>query len=374
MCLPPARPAALATIDFVTGMKGRMTAEGSARYAARQPEAGRLGFYRTAQGLRVSSLGLGTYLGATSEEASLAYQHAMIEAWRGGINVFDTAINYRGQASERDLGGALLALAEAGTMARDEVLLCSKAGFLTPGAAPVEALRDGDVVGGMHSMAPEFLEDQISRSLANLGLETLDVFYLHNPETQLRFVSGQEFERRLAAAFQCCERMCRQGRIAHYGVATWNGLRLKPGQPERLSLPRLLELARLAGGEEHHFRFVQLPLNLGMPEAFTLPHDQEKGEGANVLECAVRAGVTVMASAPMLQGRLTAGLPKQVRAKWPHLPSDALFSLEFARSTPGVSVTLAGMGRAEHVCENLALKQWRPVDDERYLRLFERED
>ena len=55
--------------------------------------------------------------------------------------------------------------------------------------------------GGMHSMQPDFLADQIDRSRANLGLETIDIFYLHNPETQLGFVNREEFERRIRLAF-----------------------------------------------------------------------------------------------------------------------------------------------------------------------------
>jgi aryl-alcohol dehydrogenase-like predicted oxidoreductase len=349
-----------------------MTVEGSARFASRRQGAAGRGFYRTAQGMTVSSLGLGTYLGDPGEAGSAAYQEAIREAARGGINVFDTAINYRGQASERDLGAALRALADEGSIARDEILICTKAGFLTPGAVPEGLLERGGAAGRIHSMAPDFIEDQVSRSLANLGVQTIDVFYLHNPETQLRFAAEAEFEARLWAAFERCERLCERGWFVNYGVATWSGLRLREGHAERLSLPRLMELARDAGGEDHHFRFVQLPLSLAMPEAFALPHAKAGGEDVSVLECAARSGVTVVTSAPMLQGRLASGLPPELRAKRPEASSDALLALEFARSTPGVTVTLAGMGRAEHVRENLGLMNCEPMGVEQYLRLFER--
>lgn len=348
-----------------------MTESGSSRFVARHGDAAAAGFYREARGLRLSTLGLGTYLGGVDEAASRDYREAIRAAARGGVNVFDTAINYRAQRSERDLGEALKDLILAGAVARDEVLICTKAGFLTPGAVSPGVLREGDVVGGVHSIAPDFIEDQLGRSLENLGLETVDVFYLHNPETQLRFVNRSEFERRVAAAFERCEEMRRRGWLEQYGVATWSGLRVKEGHEERLSLPRLAEIARSACGENHHFRFAQLPLNLAMPEAFTMPHACADGESLNVLECAGRAGVTVAASAPMLQGRLASGLPEQLRLKWRQSGSDALLALQFARSIPGVAVALAGMGRVEHVRENLELRRMRPMDAGECSRLFD---
>src|SRR2546429_6472970 len=42
-----------------------------------------------------------------------------------------------------------------------------------------------DLAAGSHCMAPKFLKDQLGRSLKNLRVECLDVYYLHNPETQL---------------------------------------------------------------------------------------------------------------------------------------------------------------------------------------------
>ena len=79
-------------------------------------------------------------------------------------------------------------------------MISTKGGFLTPGAVP-QFLKPEDVVGGMHSMAPDFLADQVDRSRANLGVDTIDVYYLHNPETQLGFVSRDEFDRRIGRAF-----------------------------------------------------------------------------------------------------------------------------------------------------------------------------
>lgn len=354
-------------------IEGHATGAGTGRLMARQALPAAAGFYRETQGLLVSSLGIGTYLGDASAEQDRAYEAAIRQAIGLGVNVIDTAINYRGQQSERNAGAALRALLAAGEAARDEILVCTKAGFLTPGAFPADKVRAGDVVGEVHCMAPGYLEDQIERSRGNLGVETIDVFYIHNPETQLRFIDRAEFDRRMLEAFTCLERLCAQGRLRCYGTATWSGYRLKPDHSERLDLTRLLGLAREAGGAEHRFKFLQLPVNLAMPEAFTWPYETRNGEALSLLELARENGLAVAASAPILQGRLARGIPQNLRAFFPGVRTDAQFSLQFARSTPGVTVALAGMSGAAHVEENLELRQLPPAALERYLELFRRE-
>jgi aryl-alcohol dehydrogenase-like predicted oxidoreductase len=242
---------------------GYATVEGTARFAGRFPAHN--AFYRSIiEDLRVSSLGLGTYLGGLDAATDNSYADAVKTALRGGINFIDSAINYRHQRSELAIGAALRELVNLSEVQRDEIVVCTKAGFLTPNAVPAW-LPPEAVVGRMHSMAPDFLADQIDRSRANLGLDTIDVFYLHNPETQLNFVSREEFDNRIRQAFARLEELAAQHRIRFYGTATWDGYR----EAGSLDLPRIVELAREAGGKNHHFRFVQLPFNLGMVEAFT---------------------------------------------------------------------------------------------------------
>ena len=115
---------------------GRATPSGTARYTARF--AGNQ-FYRFAAGLSVSSLGLGTYLGGLDERVDHAYTEAGATAVRGGVNFLDSAINYRHQRSERSIGVALDRLFASGEFQRDEIVVCTKAGFLTPGAVTASA-------------------------------------------------------------------------------------------------------------------------------------------------------------------------------------------------------------------------------------------
>jgi aryl-alcohol dehydrogenase-like predicted oxidoreductase len=328
------------------------TAQGTARYAARHPEFRDAGFYRTVFDLQLSTLGIGTYLGALDDASDAAYTEALIAAGERGINFFDTAINYRHQRSERCVGAALKHLQ------RDEVMVCTKAGFLTPGAVP-DSLETGELAGGMHSISPRFLDDQADRSRANLGVETLDVLYLHNPETQLGFRTREEFDSRIRRAFAHMELMVDSHVIRWFGVATWDGFR----QKDALSLSRLNEIAIEEGGLAHHFRFIQMPFNLGMVEAFV-----DRPE--SVLETAARLGIAVVASATLLQTRILQNMPDAVRSLLPGLETDAQRAIQFTRSTPGISVALVGMGNPGHVAENLGVARVPPVAREDYLRLY----
>src|SRR5687768_13054760 len=98
-------------------------------------------------------------------------------------------------------------------------------------------------------MAPSYLQSQIDQSLVNLGISTIDVYYIHNPESQLGSVSRAEFEARLRSAFELLERNITEGRIKMYGVATWSGFRVPSDDPGHLSLERLVQMA--SRSEEH---------------------------------------------------------------------------------------------------------------------------
>ncbi|MFN7932717.1 MAG: aldo/keto reductase [Bryobacteraceae bacterium] len=334
--------------------QGYATPQGTARLAARFPQSN--GFYRKIQSIQLSTIGIGTYLGAMDEATDTSYARAVAAAVEGGINCIDTSLNYRNQHSELAIGAALEALLGTGQAQRDELLICTKAGYLVPNAVPNGVLTREDVVGNMHSIAPAFLEDQLERSRRNLGLETIDVFYLHNPETQLRFVSHDDFHRRILAAFETCERFVAEGRIRYYGTATWDGYR----QPNQLSLAELEKLARQAGGVDHHFRFIQLPFNLAMLEALT--------NGAAPF--AHQLGISVIASASLLQSRLTSGLPEQLSQALIGPTTDAARAIQFTRSAPHIDIALVGMSRPEHVRENLSATSYPPLDETLFRQLF----
>ncbi|HKP72641.1 MAG TPA: aldo/keto reductase, partial [Pyrinomonadaceae bacterium] len=194
--------------------------------------------------------------------------------------------------------------------------------------------------------------------------------YLHNPETQLGVVSRAEFETRLRAAFEQLERSVAEGKIKTYGAATWNGFRVAPNSRSYHSLERMVELARDVAGDAHHFRFIQLPFNLGMPEALTIPNQTFQGAQVSVLEAARALEVTVVASASILQGKVARDLTPEIREPLGSLATDALTAIQFVRSTPGITTALVGMSRREHVEENLRLARIEPARPDDYQQLF----
>src|SRR5678816_261905 len=315
------------------------TPEGTARYRERFADRLALNHFREQHGLVLSSIGIGTYLGNADEATDLGYTHSVVRAVQLGVNVIDTAANYRFQRSERSIGEALKILTNEHGIAREELVICTKGGYLPFDGAPPRSVAQyvnetfvkpgiasfEDIVAGSHCMTPSYLQSQLDQSLRNIGLECVDVYYIHNPESQLQYVSEQEFYDRLKLAFERLEENRRQGKLTHYGVATWNGFRTPPNSGQHLSLTRMVELAREVAGEQHGFHFIQLPFNVRMPE------------GTAVIEEAQRLGVSVVTSASLLQGRI----PPQM-------------AIEFVRSTPGITTALIGMSRVEHVEENLA--------------------
>lgn len=359
------------------------TAEGTKRFATRFPGAAS-GHFREAQRLSLSSLGIGTYLGQPDAKTDGGYTAAVIEAVQSGLNVIDTAINYRFQRSERSIAAALTALRTKG-IERDELVLCTKAGYLTPdGEMPRdpneyffrEYIQPGvigakDIVGGGHCMAPKFLKDQLGRSLRNMAVDCVDVFYLHNPETQLGEIAKKDFLERVRDAFAFLESAVEAGEVQHYGVATWNAFRQAPQERDAMQLAELVQIAQEVAGGRHRFRFVQLPFNLGMTEALTLGNQTVGRRTRTVLEAADELGVTVVASASLLQGQVASNLPQFV-AEALGLENDAERSLQFARSAPGVTTGLVGMSRAEHARANTRLVNIPPASVDEFSKLFSR--
>jgi aryl-alcohol dehydrogenase-like predicted oxidoreductase len=367
-----------------TLLPGRATLEGTRRYAERAAARVAAGHFRElAGGASASTVGLGTYLGPEDGATDVLYQDAIVRALELGINVLDTAVNYRHQRSERAIRVALGTAISRGVIKRDEVVVATKGGFVPfDGAMPrdprayfastyVETgiIKPGDVVKGAHCMTPRYLLDQIDRSRANLGLETLDVYYVHNPEMQLGEVDRAEFMARVRAAFGALEEAVAAGSIARYGTATWTGYRVDPSDPGYLSLPELVAVAREVGGANHHFKVIQLPYNLGMTEAFTRATQRVKDRLVPTLEAARELGVSVMASASLHQGQLMR-LPPVMAEYIPGLATDAQRAVQFVRSTPGVGTALVGMKTPAHIDENATICTLAPMPWKQFQRLF----
>jgi aryl-alcohol dehydrogenase-like predicted oxidoreductase len=337
-------------------LAGHATRDGVGRFIAQFGE-GSVDFYRANREISISSLGIGTNLGATNNETDIAYARAVYTALRGGVNLVDTSLNYRHQRSERAVAAGLRAFIQRSGGARDGIVLCSKGGYLVPGAFPVNTIGVGKVEGALHSMAPAFLADQIERSRWNLGVETIDIYYLHNPEAQLEFTEFPVFMRNIRVAFEQLEFAVSNGLIQYYGTSTGGGFR-----SGALSLRALVEAARLVAGDKHHFRFLQLPFNWKMQEALTRGVDR----GANVLDVAAEFELTVIANSTLLQARTLRSLFMEFSKMPPYQYTDAQWAIQFARSTPGISSAMIGMREKTHVVENLAISKMPPLTPNQY--------
>lgn len=353
--------------------------EGTGRFVNRF-EGTADGHFRTFEGLSLSSIGVGTYLGNWDSDTDQAYIDSINRFIELGGNVIDTASNYRFQRSERNIGEVVESL---GGERRDELFISTKAGYLPFDGEPVANVeeyfeaefvskglaRKEDLVGGSHCMSSGYLDSQVEQSLRNLKVDCIDLYYLHNPEAQLAEVDKYTFEARLAKAFEKLEEKRSEGKISYYGAATWDGFRIPPDQEKYHSIERFVGVAKQVAGDDHGFKFVQLPHNLAMPEAYVVPNQAAMGKAKPVIAAAGDLGVGVMVSASLLQGQLTMNVPLPLRQSFSGL-TDATTSLQFARSTPGVLSALVGMSSVAHVEENLSLRKVAPAGKSVYDELF----
>ena len=352
---------------------------------------GRTYFRRFGPGV-ISSVGLGTYLGDSTDAVDDAYRESIGLALRSGINVVDTAVNYRCGRSERVVGEAV----RESPIDRDAVVVATKGGFLpfdgSRPADPASYVRErfvesgvvdpADLVAGSHCLAPDYVEWSLDRSLERLGLDAIDCYYLHNPETQLAERSRSTVYDAIEAAFERLERRRIAGDIGRYGVATWDAFRVPPDAERYLSLPEILARAEAAGravgpDDDHGFEAVQLPFNVAMADAFTRANQRPVGadseaEPVSTLEFAHESGLSVFTSASIAQGDLaTSGaLPDGVDAELSG-ETPAQRALNFARSAPGVTCSLVGASDVAHVRENVAAGTFDPLGAGAFDAVFE---
>ncbi|KMP11271.1 hypothetical protein UR09_03760 [Candidatus Nitromaritima sp. SCGC AAA799-A02] len=347
------------------GIPGFATSEGTDRYRGRFNEEVAEGHFRRVEELWWSSIGIGTYMGKPDSETDRLVARATAQSLNGGINVIDTAINYRRQHAEQSVGAAIRSLVESGKLKRDEMIVCTKGGFLPHPEGPRWFHREfvdrgvvgrSDLVADCHCMHPDYLAHQLDQSLRNLGLNTIDVYYAHNPETQLGSIEEDVFYHRLGAAFEMLEEAVAKKKIRYYGLATWSAFRVATSHSKHLMLARAKELARqAAGGGEDYFRFIQLPLNLEMREAFASPAQIVGDRKLSAIAAAGELGLHPVVSGSIAQGNIERLSTARKEKLGKGFSSDSQRALHITRSTPGIASALIGMKQPAHVKENLGL-------------------
>lgn len=362
------------------------TSVGTQRYQEQLPSEFEARYFQRLNDWRVSSIGAGTYLGAPTDEVDDRYHEALVTALESGINVVDTASNYRCQRSERVVGRAM---ADA-SIDRDAVVVATKGGYLSfDGDHPEDTrayirsefiepglVKPHDLAGGIHCIAPDFIEHQLEQSLRNLDLGTIDHYYVHTPEMQLTERPPGKVYDLLEATFARLEARAAAGDIHRYGLAVWDAFRVGRDDDAYLSLSEVLAraeaAANAAGTAEPHFGALQVPFNPLMADAFTvLAHDGDD-EPTSVLRFARRHDLPVFASATLAHGRLAAGLPDDV-AVWFNGDTPVQRAINFARSAPAIICALVGMRSSAHVEENVAAGTFDRMGTDAFEVVFEGE-
>lgn len=343
-------------------------------------------FYIKHNDLIFSKLGLGTFNKEPYKEENYVFHYieAVKEAIRSGINLIDTASNYRYGVSEKEIGEALAELGDE--VKREELIICSKGGFIQldypfpenpytwidKNVIDASLASKDDIELDQHCMTPDFLEWSCKRSLENLGVNQLDIYYLHNPEMQIIKLGKKEFYKQIEKVFERFEKLADEGLFKSYGVAVWNGFTAE--NDEIISLEKLVEIAIKVGGENHRFKYIQLPFNMGKTNAYTSLTQKVDNEECSIINAAHKLGIGVISSSSLLQMNL---FKKSFSAETGvvldstmTLKSDIQLALQFVRSTPGIVSSLFGSKVPVHIKENCEISKVKSVKREKYDLLY----
>jgi aryl-alcohol dehydrogenase-like predicted oxidoreductase len=362
-------------------LEGYATPEGTKKYTEYGISQGRpRSHFKTFDNLRLSSIGMGTYLGQLSEEDDQAVENAVYQSIKSGaVNVIDTAINYRAMRSEKSIGRAFLRLVNDRIISRDQVFVSTKNGYITnDGDYPnvdvmeyiqrmfiqTEIITADDISSGYNVINPNYLAKCIDKSLMNMHISTIDLVYIHNAfESWYQDVSREQFIEMLVKAFEVYEKYRAKNKIRYYGMATWTCFRVPTGSPEYLSLEQAVKSAESVGGKDHGFRFIQLPYNLAYSEALLL-RNQSVGseENLTILQAAAKLNIGIFTSIPLFQGRL---LSSQI-PNYGGVTDPVAKLVQIIRSSPSVIAPLIGQKKPEHVEENLKTANMPPLSEEEF--------
>ncbi len=161
-----------------TKITGHATNNGTLNFVKKNSNAAKHHF-KEFNNLFLSSLGMGTYLGDMDDATDLHVKEAVKGSILSGINVIDTAINYRAQKAERSVGMAIAELINEDKIKRDELFISTKNGYITnDGDIKMEfneyvkteliepgIIKHSDISSGCHCMKVPYLEDQLNKAL-----------------------------------------------------------------------------------------------------------------------------------------------------------------------------------------------------------------
>lgn len=274
---------------------------------------------------------------SVSEERA---RETLLEVFRSPINFLDTAASYGDGESERRIGRVLR---ELGGLPEGYVL-ATKA--------------DRDPTTG--DFSADQMRRSVERSLRLLGLERLQLVYLHDPE-YLNEPGREPFEYMMAPGgpVEALQEMKDEGVIEHLGIA---------GGPVDLMV-RFVESGAFEAAITHN--------------RYTLV---ERSAGP-LLEAAQERGVAVLNAAPYGSGILAKGPDAYARYEYREAPEElvervraveracresgvplAAAALQFSLREPRIASTIVGISRPERVRQTVELAR-HPIPEELWERL-----
>ncbi len=304
-------------------------------------------------------IGIGTHLGNFSDEHSNLYKDAIEYGLKNGINFIDTSVTYREMKSEKDIGHVLDDLInKKQILKREEVIVATKGGQIYGdcdiNVRPIDYLEeilipegilnieDVNVVHGhRHTLVPYFYETTIELSKNNLGIETIDIHYIHNPEISKYVLGEDEFYQQLKILIEFYEEQVEKENIRFYGISSWEAFTCNLDSNWHISMEKIINIAKEVKGEHHHLKFIQLPYNIYNQNGSKLKNQIIDGEYYNAIDAANKLGLNVTVSAPLNQfkdGDNDISLTEK---------------LNFIKNAKGIYSAIIGSKRKEHIKENL---------------------
>jgi len=344
-------------------------------------------FFNIKENLYFSSLGVGTYVPEPYKEENytFSFKNSIKEAILNGSNVIDCASNFRYGQSEREIGEAIRELKSENQIERESLILSTKVGFVQLDfpfpknpyhwiedniIKPKRATKE-QVFIDQYCLEPEYLKWSFERSLKNMGVDGIDILYLHNPEFALGHITYQELLEKIEQSFILFEELKKEGKINFYGVASWNSFLFENDNLEYISIKDLVNIARKIDAKG--FKFIQMPYNLAKTHAFNYTNQPADDElFYSPLQIAKKYNLNIIGSSSLLQMNLFKKPFSQTVTKLlgKVFVSDIQKALQFARSAPDITTALFSSKEPTHIKHNLELAHIPKTPSQNYMKIF----
>lgn len=310
----------------------------------------------------LSKIGVGLYQGVESDAGDLKLFEVLEFALLNGIHVFDCAPSYRNRRSEIVLGRLTQKYPDR------DYFISTKGGFVPFDFSQGEEKENAYVKELYHkgwvrpqlfdqeyfqTFDPSYLEQAFNTTLTTLSRDSIELYYLHNPEYFLAKVGRARFLEVMKDVFLWIKDKIKAGQIKAFGISSWDGF-FEEQELVRLELVEFYTLAQEIGIETY-FNYLQVPYNFSQTKALFF-----KGQKVGVLQKSLFAmaeelKISILVSAPLGQGKLPKyEYPEKVKKIFPGM-SSAQISLSFVLSTPGILSALIGTTSLAHFKELAAI-------------------